>query len=326
MSKVLVTGGAGYVGSHACKALAEAGHEPIVYDNLATGHEWAVGWGPLAVGDLLDRERLSAVMAEHRPAAVMHFAAFSTVGESVADPARCYRNNVVGTLSLLEAMRAAEIDRIVFSSTCAVYGIPEVVPITEDAACRPINPYGMTKHAMEGALAGCGRAYGLAHVSLRYFNAAGASPAAEIGEAHDPETHLIPLVLDVAAGERPEITVFGDDYATPDGTCVRDYIHVDDLARAHVAALTRLGQLRPAYNLGTGVGVSVAEIIAAARRVTDADIPVVHAGRRPGDPDILSADPSLAHHDLAWMPAYLDIEETIRTAWAWHRGNLRRKL
>ena len=326
MSKVLVTGGAGYVGSHACKALAEAGHEPIVYDNLATGHEWAVRWGPLAVGDLLDRERLLAVMAEHSPAAVMHFAAFSAVDGSVADPARYYRNNVVGTLSLLEAMRATEIDRIVFSSTCAVYGIPEVVPITEDAACRPINPYGMTKHAVEGALADYGRAYGLAHVSLRYFNAAGASPAAEIGEAHDPETHLIPLVLDVAAGERPEITVFGDDYATPDGTCVRDYIHVDDLARAHVAALTRLGELRPAYNLGTGVGVSVAEIIAAARRVTGADVPMVHAGRRPGDPDILSADPSLAHHDLAWMPAYLDIEETIRTAWAWHQGNLRRKL
>ncbi len=325
MGRVLVTGGAGYVGSHAAKALAAAGHEPVVYDSLVHGHDWAVRWGPLEVGDILDSDRLAAVMAQYRPEAVMHFSALSLVAESVADPARYYRNNVAGTLSLLDAMRAAGIDRIVFSSTCAVYGEPEAVPITEDEKLDPINPYGATKLMIERALADYGRAYGLDHVSLRYFNAAGASAQGEIGEAHDPETHLIPLVLDAAAGSRPSITVFGQDYATPDGTCIRDYIHVDDLASAHVAALERLGGLEPAYNLGTGVGVSVAEIIAAAGRVTGREIPVVQGERRPGDPDTLLADPARARRDLAWTPAYIDIEETIRTAWNWHRRNSSRR-
>ena len=319
MGTVLVTGGAGYVGSHACKTLAGAGYTPVTYDSLVHGHDWAVKWGPLEIGDILDSARLEEVVTRYRPEAVMHFAAFANVAESVADPAKYYRNNVVGTLSLLGAMRAHGVDRMVFSSTCAVYGVPESVPISEATALNPINPYGASKAMIERILADHGLAHGLSSVALRYFNAAGADPEGEIGEAHDPETHLIPLVLDAAAGDRPDITVFGDDYDTADGTCIRDYIHVGDLAEAHVLALKELegrdGQI--VFNLGTGEGVSILEVIETARRVTGREITVQQGARRPGDPDILLADATRARSDLGWRPRHMDIADVIETAWRW---------
>ncbi len=319
MGTVLVTGGAGYVGSHACKTLARAGYTPVTYDSLVHGHDWAVKWGPLEIGDILDSARLEEVITRYRPEAVMHFAAFANVAESVADPAKYYRNNVVGTLSLLDAMRAHGVDRMVFSSTCAVYGVPESVPISEAAALDPINPYGASKAMIERILADYGLAHGLSSVALRYFNAAGADPEGEIGEAHDPETHLIPLVLDAAAGDRPDITVFGDDYDTADGTCIRDYIHVGDLAEAHVLALKELesrdGQI--VFNLGTGEGVSILEVIETARRVTGREITVKQGARRAGDPDILLADATRARSDLGWRPRHMDIADVIETAWRW---------
>ncbi len=326
MATVLVTGGAGYIGSHACKALAAAGHTPVAYDNLIYGHDWAVRWGPLERGDILDPDRLGEVIDQYQPDAVMHFAAFAYVGESVADPAKYYRNNVVGTLTLLDAMRARGVERLVFSSSCTVYGVPDTTPIREDAPVRAISPYGSSKLMMEQILADYGAAYGLKAIALRYFNAAGADPEGETGEAHDPETHLIPLVLDAAAGSRPDITVFGDDYATPDGTCIRDYIHVTDLADAHVRALQALAEPgRPGglgvYNLGTGVGVSVAEIIDAARRITGCAIPVRMGERRPGDPPALFADAGLARAELGWTPHMSDIETVIGTAWRWRMRN-----
>ncbi|MEO8113426.1 MAG: UDP-glucose 4-epimerase GalE [Phenylobacterium sp.] len=319
MSKVLVTGGAGYIGAHACKALAAAGFEPVVYDNLANGHEWAVKWGPLERGDILDRARLDAVMAAHRPAAAMHFAALAYVGESVTDPAKYYRNNVEGTLNLLDAMRDHQVEKLVFSSSCATYGTPERTPIREEDPQAPINPYGASKLMVERILADYAHAYGLRSLALRYFNAAGADPEGELGEAHDPETHLIPLVLQAAAGLRPHVTVFGDDYDTPDGTCVRDYVHVSDIADAHVLALAALerGDLRNAYNLAGGTGVSVAEVIAAASRVTGRSVPVVMGARRPGDPASLLADPGRAKADLGWRPRYVALDQMIETAWAW---------
>ena len=322
MATVLVTGGAGYVGSHACKALAAAGHTPVTYDSLVRGHEWAVKWGPLERGDILDRARLDEVFASHRPDAVMHFAAFAYVGESVADPARYYRNNVVGTLTLLEAMRAAGVDSMVFSSSCATYGAPAVLPITEDTPQQPINPYGASKLMAERMLADHAAAYGLKSVALRYFNAAGADPDGEIGEAHDPETHLIPLVLEAAAGRRPHVTVHGDDYDTPDGTCIRDYVHVSDLADAHVLALEALGRqegFRP-HDLATGTGLSVAEAIVAAERVTGRRIPVRTGPRRPGDPPALFADGARARAELGWTPRRSGADEIIATAWRWHGG------
>ncbi|MGA7675412.1 MAG: UDP-glucose 4-epimerase GalE [Rhizomicrobium sp.] len=319
MTNILVTGGAGYIGSHTCKTLARAGYTPITYDNLVYGHEWAVKWGPLERGDILDASRLHDVITTYKPSAVIHFAAFAYVGESVEDPAKYYRNNVVGTLSLLDAMRQSGIGKIVFSSTCATYGIPDTVPITEDAPQKPINPYGASKLMIERILADYGNAYGLRSVALRYFNAAGADPDGEVGEDHNPETHLIPLVLDAAMGRRPHITVFGDDYDTPDGTCIRDYIHVSDLADAHVLAMKGLegGKLRRAYNLGTGQGTSVAEVIAAARAVTRRNIRVVKDVRRAGDPAVLLADPTRAKTDLRWTPHHLEIADIIETAWRW---------
>ena len=319
MGTVLVTGGAGYVGSHACKTLARAGYTPVTYDSLVHGHDWAVKWGPLEIGDMLDSARLEEVITRYRPEAVMHFAAFANVADSVGDPAKYYRNNVVGTLSLLDAMRAHGVDRMVFSSSCAVYGVPESVPISEAAALNPINPYGASKAMIERILADYGLAHGLSSVALRYFNAAGADPEGAIGEAHDPETHLIPLVLDAAAGDRPDITVFGDDYDTADGTCIRDYIHVGDLAEAHVLALKEIegrdGQI--VFNLGTGEGVSILEVIETARRVTGREITVQQGARRPGDPDILLADATRARSDLGWRPRHLDIADVIETAWRW---------
>jgi UDP-arabinose 4-epimerase len=324
MTNILVTGGAGYIGSHTCKALSRAGFTPITYDNLVYGHEWAVKWGPLEKGDILDTARLSKVIDAYKPAAAIHFAAFAYVGESVEHPAKYYRNNVVGTLSLLDAMRANGVDKIVFSSTCATYGIPDKLPISEDAPQLPINPYGRSKLMIEQILADYGSAYDLKSVSLRYFNAAGADPEGNLGESHDPETHLIPLVLDAAAGRRPNITAYGDDYDTPDGTCIRDYIHVSDLAEAHVRAMIAMGErkLERAYNLGTGRGYSVKEVIDAGRRLTNRDFVVLKGARRPGDPARLVADASRARHDLGWVPAFADVIDSIGTAWQWDRRDV----
>ena len=317
---ILVTGGAGYIGSHACKALAQAGYTPIAYDNLVYGHREAVRWGPLEVGDIADRARLDAVIAQYRPEAVMHFAAYAYVGESVQDPAKYYRNNVAGTLTLLEALVHHGIGRIVFSSTCATYGIPKRTPIDEDHPQNPINPYGASKLMIERMLQDLDTAYGLRSVSLRYFNAAGADPDGEIGEDHDPETHLIPLALQAALGQREALQVFGTDYPTPDGSCIRDYIHVTDLAQAHVLALDYLanGGATTALNLGTGRGHSVLEVIEAARQIAGRDIPTLLTDRRPGDPPILTAAADKARSLLGWRPHHPDLAETLRHAWNWH--------
>jgi UDP-arabinose 4-epimerase len=319
---ILVTGGAGYIGSHACKALAAAGFTPVCYDNLMRGHRWAVRWGPFVHGDIRDRARLDAVLAEYRPLAAMHFAAHSLVGESVGDPALYYANNVAGSLSLLEALRAHGIDRFIFSSTCATYGYPRTDTLREDHPQQPINPYGQSKLMIERMLWDFEPAYGLRSVMLRYFNAAGADPEGRIGEDHEPETHLIPLVLDAALGRREHITVFGDDYATPDGTCIRDYIHVDDLADAHVLALQALldGAPSAAYNLGNGAGFSVREVIDAARRVTGRDIPEITGARRPGDPDRLVGDAGRVRAELGWTPRLTELDTLIATAWRWARS------
>ncbi|MBV8336404.1 MAG: UDP-glucose 4-epimerase GalE [Alphaproteobacteria bacterium] len=318
---VLVTGGAGYIGSHASKVLSLAGHRPVVFDNLSRGHREAVRWGPLVEGELADRERLVAAIREHRISAVMHFAAFAYVGESVADPALYYRNNLSGTLSLLDAMRETGLDKIVFSSTCATYGMPEVVPIPETAPQLPVNPYGETKLAIERALQWYHRAYGLRSMSLRYFNAAGADPEGEIGELHEPETHLIPLILHTALGKRSHVDIYGTDYETPDGTAIRDYIHVEDLAEAHLRALEHLGAggESAALNLGTGSGHSVREVIAAAEAISGRPIARREVARRPGDAPILVADPGLAAQQLGWCAHCSDLETIIDTAFAWHK-------
>ncbi len=322
MENIVVTGGAGYIGSHACKALAAAGYQPVALDNLVYGHPWAVRWGPLEKADLEDSPRILEIFAKYRPAAVMHFAAYAYVGESVTDPARYYRNNVGGTLNLLDAMQTAGIGQLVFSSTCATYGHPRSERIAESHPQEPINPYGRSKLMMEQILSDYSRAYGLRSISLRYFNAAGADADGEIGEDHDPETHLIPLVLEAAAGRRPCIEVFGDDYDTPDGTCIRDYIHVTDLAAAHVTALEALREGHPtdAFNLGTGRGASVREVIDCARAVTGRDVPVSIAPRRPGDPARLVADADRAGETLRWVPTRSDLETIIDSAWRWHRA------
>jgi UDP-glucose-4-epimerase GalE len=319
--RVLLTGGAGYVGSHSGWILSQAGHDVWVYDNLSYGHRAAVPAERLIVGDLMDGDRLQSVFREHQIEAVMHFAAFCYVGESVTEPAKYYQNNIVGTLSLLDAMRAAGVGKIVFSSTCATYGVPDVVPITESEKQAPINPYGFTKLAIEHALADYAHAYQIGYAALRYFNASGAASDGSIGEDHDPETHLIPLVLQVALGQRDEILVFGDDYPTPDGTCIRDYIHVEDLATAHMAALERLQpgtELK--LNLGTGAGASVREVIEACRKITGHHIPETMAERRPGDPPMLVADASLARKTLQWEPRYVGIEPIVASAWKWHQA------
>jgi len=319
MSTVLVVGGAGYIGSHACKALAEAGYDVVVFDNLAYGHEWAVQWGPLEKGDILDRERLDDAMRRHRPQAVMHFAAFCYVGESVTDPAKYYRNNVIGTLNLLDAMRARGVERLVFSSTCATYGDPVQIPMREDHPQRPVNPYGWSKLMIERVMRDYGVAYGLRSVALRYFNAAGADSTAQIGEDHDPETHLIPLALLAAVGVRPSLTIYGDDYDTPDGTCIRDYIHVSDLAQAHVLALSRLERISgfDAYNLGNGAGFSVKQVIDTAAEVTGRSIPAEIGLRRAGDPPRLIGDATRARHELGWAPRFAELSSIVESAWRW---------
>lgn len=317
--RVLVVGGAGYVGSHACKALASEGHEPIVYDSLVTGHEDAVKWGPLERGDLLDAERLDDVLAQHRPDVVMHFAAFAYVGESVLDPAKYYRNNVVGSLSLLQAMRRNGIGTIVFSSTCATYGIPASLPITEATPQSPINPYGYTKLVVERALADYAHAYDLRWVAMRYFNAAGCDPDGELGERHEPETHAVPLAIKAALGSGPRFKVFGTDYETPDGTAVRDYIHVSDLASAHVKAIPYLngGGDNGAFNLATGRGVSVIELLEAVEKASGRTVPADFAPRRPGDPPALYAVADKARDLLGWTPRFTAIQDTVATAVAW---------
>jgi UDP-glucose-4-epimerase GalE len=320
--KVLLTGGAGYVGSHAARLLKQSGHHVWLYDNLSNGHRAAAVGGELIEGDLMDGARLAAAFRDHSIDAVMHFAAYAYVGESVTDPAKYYHNNIVGTLTLLDAMRSQRVNRIVFSSTCATYGQPDRVPITESEKQAPINPYGFTKLAIEHALADYSKAYGLGYAALRYFNASGAAEDGSIGEDHKPETHLIPLILQVALGQRDEITVFGDDYPTPDGTCIRDYIHVDDLGRAHIAALERLESgTELKLNLGTGEGASVMEVIDAARRVTGHAIPHRVVPRRPGDPPRLVADASLARKTLDWTPKYVGIEPIVASAWGWHKAH-----
>ncbi|MGE5553768.1 MAG: UDP-glucose 4-epimerase GalE [Betaproteobacteria bacterium] len=319
--RVLVTGGAGYIGSHAVKALRAAGHEVIVVDNLSRGHRPAVAGVPLIEADLLDRPALDWLLAEHPVEAVLHFAALSLVGESQQRPGRYALNNVAGTVTLLEAMVAAGCRLLVFSSTAAVYGAPPTMPITEDYPLDPTNTYGETKLFVERMLRRFDAAHGLRSISLRYFNAAGADPDGELGEDHDPETHLIPLVLETALGQRPAIEVFGTDYPTPDGTCLRDYVHVSDLAEAHLLALEALAAGAPttAYNLGNGRGFSVREVIAAAERVTGRKITVREGPRRPGDPPALVASPARAEAELGWRPRYGDLETIIRTAWEWHR-------
>jgi UDP-arabinose 4-epimerase len=316
---ILVTGGAGYVGAHACKALAAAGHRPVVYDNLLRGHRAAVRWGPLVEGDLHDTARLAEAFDIHQITAVMHFAAFAYVGESVADPEVYYANNLGGTLALLGAMRQAKVGKIVFSSTCAVYGVPEKLPIGEATAKGPLNPYGDTKLAIERVLHWYAGAYGLRYAALRYFNAAGADPDGEIGEDHDPETHLIPLVLRAALGRGDPISIFGTDYPTRDGTAIRDYIHVSDLADAHLRALDHLaaGGQNAAINLGTGSGHSVREVIAAVERISGRPVPRREVARRAGDPPELVADPALAFSQLGWQPRHSDLDTIIATALAW---------
>jgi UDP-arabinose 4-epimerase len=318
MLNILVTGGAGYVGSHACKALAASGLTPIAYDNLRTGHDWAVKWGPLTKGDILDRDSLDEVFRLHQPSAVLHFAALAYVGESVDHPSRYYRNNVSGTLNLLDAMRRHGVKQMVFSSTCATYGIPEAVPISEDDPQKPINPYGSSKLMVERVLADYSAAYGLRSISLRYFNAAGADPECQIGEDHDPETHLIPLALTAADGG-DSLTIYGTDYDTPDGTCIRDFIHVTDLAEAHVLALRALQDQckRRSYNLGTGKGHSIREVIETAESVTGRRVRVKEGRRRAGDPPRLVADASRAQKELGWRTRYSDLGQIISTAWNW---------
>ncbi|MEL6896912.1 MAG: UDP-glucose 4-epimerase GalE [Planctomycetota bacterium] len=317
---VLVVGGAGYIGSHAMKYLIESGHNAMALDNLGLGHRAAVPEGRLIVGDASDIDHTTDVLKSHKIDAVMHFAAFAAVNESVNDPAKYYQNNVCATINLLQAMRQAGVRQFVFSSTTATYGEPDVIPIAESTPQQPINPYGFTKLVVEQALADYAQAYGFAYAALRYFNAAGAAADGSIGEDHTPESHLIPIVLQVALGQRDAITIYGDDYPTPDGTCIRDYIHVDDLASAHLAALNHLQPGKGlCLNLGTGTGTSVRQIVDTARDVTGHPIPEIMGSRRAGDPPELVADSRAAQSTLGWKPFHTTPRSIIETAWNWHR-------
>ena len=324
MSTVLVNGGAGYIGSHAVKALRAAGHTVVVLDNLSAGHAAAVGDATLVEGDVRDTARVEATLRRHAVTAVMHFAALLSVGESVRDPARYYDHNVRGSLSVLDAMMAVGVHRLVLSSTCAVYGDPVTTPIDEDHPTNPINAYGESKLVVEGALGHYGRAYGLRTIALRYFNAAGADAEGELGEDHDPEIHLIPRAIEAACGGAP-LKVFGDDYPTADGTCERDYVHVSDLATAHLRALEALdtGAATRVYNLGTGRPHSVREVILAVERVTGRRVPTEPAPRRPGDPAVLFASAGRIDRELGWRPAYVGLDEVVETAWRWHAAHPR---
>lgn len=322
---VLVTGGAGYIGSHACKALAEAGYTPVTYDNLSTGNRWAVRWGPLELGDVSDGARLHEAFRRHAPVGVLHFAALALVGQSVAEPALYYRANVGGTLSVLDAARNHGAGAFVFSSTCAVYGAPATVPISEDTPPDPINPYGASKLMVERVLADYAAAYGLPYMALRYFNAAGADPEGQIGERRDVETHLVPLAIDALLGRRPPLTILGQDHPTPDGTAIRDYIHVSDLAVAHVRALGYLleGGGSRVLNLGAGHGHSVREVLATIASIAGRPVPNVTAGRRPGDPPELVAQGDLAQQLLGKdLTKRSDLGSIVRTALGWHQSDL----
>lgn len=318
---ILIVGGAGYIGSHVNRLLSRKGYKTVVFDNLSRGHRELVKWGKLFCGDLSDKEQIRECFRKYPIEAVMHFSAFAYVGESVTEPIKYYQNNVANTLNLLEVMLESKVMHFIFSSSCATYGIPHQMPITEDHPQTPINPYGMTKLMVEDILKDFDIAYGMKYVSLRYFNAAGADPDAEIGEWHDPETHLIPLVLDAALGRAEPVRIFGMDYDTPDGTCIRDYIHVNDLAEVHILALEALlgGKGSDIFNLGIGRGYSVKEVIESVRRITGCDVTWETAPRRNGDPAILVADASKAAKGLGWHPKYMELDAIIESAWRWHK-------
>ena len=317
---ILVTGGAGYVGSHTCKTLREMGHIPIVVDNLSTGHRWAVKWGPLVLGDIADKDLIKSTLKQYSVDSVIHFAANAYVGESVKNPRKYYQNNVLGTVNLLNVILDAGVKHFIFSSSCSTYGIPEKTPITEEQPCRPINPYGESKLFIENVLNWYGKVYNLNWIALRYFNAAGADPAIEIGEEHDPETHLIPLTIYSALGKRSALEIYGTEYPTKDGTAVRDYIHVLDLAKAHVLAINYLlnGGESTIMNLGSGQGYSVYDVISAVEKFSNKPTPVRKCENRKGDPPILVAAANKAHDELQWHPEYTTLGNIIETAWNWH--------
>jgi len=321
LTNILVTGGAGYIGSHACKALKGAGYTPVTYDNLSTGWEDAVQFGPFEKGDLNDRERLDQIFAAYQPAAILHFAALSQVGESMREPGLYWHNNVAGSLTLFQAAVEAGCLDVVFSSTCATYGDQDNVVLDESSARRPINAYGSSKRAVEDILRDFEAAYGLRHVIFRYFNVAGADPEAEVGEFHQPETHLVPLILDAIDGKRDALTIFGTDYETPDGTCIRDYVHVMDLVDAHLQGLKWLeeGKESRAFNLGTGSGFSVREVIDRAAAMTGREVPTIEGLRRPGDCTKLVSGSTRAVSELGWSPARSTLEQMIGDAWRWHQ-------
>ncbi|MEJ2653197.1 MAG: UDP-glucose 4-epimerase GalE [Gammaproteobacteria bacterium] len=323
-SRVLVTGGAGYIGSHTCKALAAAGYTPVVLDNLSGGHRWAVKWGPLVVADISDSVQVSRTIQEYDIRAVIHFAAHAYVGESILQPRKYFDNNVTKTLALLDTVLEAGITKLVFSSSCATYGVPQKLPITEDHPQRPINPYGASKLFIENTLHWYERAYGMRYINLRYFNAVGADPDGESGEDHAPETHLLPLVIAAALGMNPAVEIFGTDYDTEDGTAVRDYVHVCDLATAHVKALNHLlaGGESASVNLGTGRGYSIRDVISAVEAVSHRVVPVIEGRRRAGDPPALIADPQLGQSLLKWRPLKSDLHTSVRTAWEWHQARV----
>ena len=323
MRNILVVGGAGYIGSHMCKYLSKQEYVPVVLDNLCRGHRPAVKWGPLIEGSISDRNLLKRVFAEHRIEAVMHYAAFSYVGESVKHPSMYYQNNVADTVVLLSEMVEAGILNFVFSSSCAVYGEPEEVPIPETHPQNPVNPYGRTKYMVEQILDDFRNTYGLNAISLRYFNAAGADPEGELGEDHNPETHLIPLAIQTALGQRAEIEIFGNDYPTRDGTCIRDFIHVEDLASAHLIALNRLMEDTEGgkFNLGNGQGYSVKEVVDITRKITGKPIKDVIVQKREGDPAVLVGSSAKAKDELGWEPRFPDLESIVETAWNWHRSH-----
>ncbi len=318
--RVLVTGGAGYIGSHTAKALARAGHEPVVFDDLRTGHRSSVKWGQFVHGDLAEPGAIAGALEDHGIEAVIHFAGSAYVGESTQNPRAYFRNNLVNSLALLDAMLDVRIKTIVFSSSCTVYGVPGSTPISETHAQRPVSPYGESKLAVERILQWYGRAYGLKWIALRYFNAAGADLEGDLGEDHDPETHLIPLTILSGMGRRPPIEILGTDYETVDGTAVRDYVHVNDLADAHVRAIAYLrdGGASQAMNLGTGVGHSVREVLKEVEKVGGRPVPFVDSLRREGDVPLLVADTALARRELGWIPVHSDLATIVRSAWAWH--------